>query len=468
MQPTPTSIQSGLASPAAGKHFHLELRGLLKSFAGMLGGQTLAALLQLATMVLVAHGWGPAGNGTYVVALLLPTMLANFLNLGVNAANAVYLGAARFPLPLVMRTNLGLWAVLGLIGLAAGAVLLQWRGPQMFPGIAPVVLWVALLGYPLALAQTYMASILQGLQRFGPLNMVMLSQPALMLFAVLALMLSGTLEVVWLVAANLLALLASLAAGMILLRRQLRLWRQAAPAAEQASGTAYLRQSLAYGHKAYLSNLLTLLQSRADIFLVNLLINPAAAGIYAIAYQLGEKIWMLSQAVSVVILPRLSGLEGNEARRIQITTIISRLVFAVSALAALAAGALAWPLIGLVFGQRYEDSYLPFVLLLPGIVALASARVIANDIAARGKPGLNLVMAGWAALVSIVGNLLVLPRFGMHGAAVVTSCVYIMDLVLKILVYRQITKAPFLSLVLLRASDWHDLRGALRRPASGA
>ena len=209
--------------------------------------------------------------------------------------------------------------------------------------------------------------------------------------------------------------------------------------------------------------MLTLVQSRADIFLINLLISPVAAGIYAIAFQLGEKLWMLSHAISVVILPKLSELTGNESRRIQITTIISRIVLAVSALGALCAAALAYPLISLVFGPEYKQSYLPFVLLLPGIVALASARVIANDIAARGKPELNLYMALCAAVLSVTGNLLVLPHFGVAGAAVVTSLVYLNDLGLKLLAYRAITSTPFTSLLLLRVSDIREVRGALGR-----
>ncbi len=457
-------------SPRATTPFPLELLTLLKNCGAMLGAQTLSALLQLGAMVLVAKHWGPAGNGAWVVALLLPTLLTTFFNLGINAANVYYLGAQRFSLRQVLATNGQLFCALAVAGLVAGAILIGFFGERVFPGIEARVLWLALASYPLSLALVLLSSVFQGLQQFKRLNLVMLTQPALLLAAVTLMVLAGVTQVAWLVSANLLALGMAVALAALFLRRAVPVRQggagQHAMPPDYGMDKACLQYSLSYGHKVYLSNLLTLLQSRADIFLVNLLINPAAAGIYAIAFQLGEKVWMLSHAISMVILPRLSELEGNERRRIEITTIVSRMVLAASAVGALLAAALAWPLIGWLFGEQYHASYLPFVLLLPGIVALSSARVIANDIAARGRPELNLYMAACAAFLSIAGNWLVLPHFGILGAAVVTSTVYCIDLLLKMLAYKHLTHVSFTSLLCLRRGDLRDVHGALnkRRP----
>jgi O-antigen/teichoic acid export membrane protein len=424
--------------------------------------QTLAALLQLGTMALIASGYGPAGNGAYVIALLLPAMLTTFLNLGVNSANVYFLGSSRFTTAAVLAVNLRLLLALGVAGLVAGAVLIQFKSEQLFPGIAPIVLWIALLTFPLSLAQVYFASIFQGLQKFRHFNAVMLVHPTLVFVAAGALVSMRVPNVAWLVMANLCGVALALSLSWFLLVKHRRNVGVAGAQADAAT-VGYLKEALKYGNKVYLSNVLTLVQSRADVFLINLLISPIAAGIYAIAFQLGEKLWMLSHAISVVILPKLSELAGNEGRRIQITTIISRIVLAVSALGALVGAAIAYPLIAVVFGEQYNDSYLPFLLLLPGIVALASARVIANDIAARGKPELNLYRAMCAVVLSVGGNLLALPRFGIEGAAIVTSTAYVVDLCLKLLVYRSITSAPLSSLLLLRVSDLEEVKGAFGR-----
>ena len=66
---------------------------------------------------------------------------------------------------------------------------------------------------------------------------------------------------------------------------------------------------------------------RVDLFFVNLLISPATAGVYYIAIQLGESMWMISKVVSTVLLPRLAELHGEEQTRLELTPLITRLVF---------------------------------------------------------------------------------------------------------------------------------------------
>ncbi|WP_269851929.1 oligosaccharide flippase family protein [Methanosarcina horonobensis] len=51
----------------------------------------------------------------------------------------------------------------------------------------------------------------------------------------------------------------------------------------------YTKECLGYGWKAHLSNILAFVNYRADLFLVNFFLTPAATGIYLIAVQIAEK-----------------------------------------------------------------------------------------------------------------------------------------------------------------------------------
>src|SRR5690606_7561315 len=62
-------------------------------------------------------------------------------------------------------------------------------------------------------------------------------------------------------------------------------------------------RQLQHGWRSHASNDLARINYRADLFLVNLLLSTAGAGVYVIASQLAERIWMLSQSPSVVSLP---------------------------------------------------------------------------------------------------------------------------------------------------------------------
>ena len=68
--------------------------------------------------------------------------------------------------------------------------------------------------------------------------------------------------------------------------------------------SAYVRRALRYGGLATLANGIVFLHYRADAFFINRWMDAAAAvGHYTIAVGVGERLWILSFALSVVLLP---------------------------------------------------------------------------------------------------------------------------------------------------------------------
>ena len=121
----------------------LDLRRLSHNIATTFGRQVLTAILNLLVVVLIARVYGPEGNGAFVLALLLPTMLASFLNLGVAPANVYFLGSNQVTVRNLPSANARIffgWVPL----VCSGACLLLWNASGIFPGIPPLILWFAL------------------------------------------------------------------------------------------------------------------------------------------------------------------------------------------------------------------------------------------------------------------------------------------------------------------------------------
>jgi O-antigen/teichoic acid export membrane protein len=311
-------------------------------------------------------------------------------------------------------------------------------------------LWMALLTFPVALLQGYLISILQGLQDFRRYNGALLVQPAatFVLSATFLLLGCGVLAVVTaFFIGNVMALIVT----YLLLRPALS--KSKGPG---ASASNYGVVSIKYGYKAHLSNILAFINYKADILLVNMLISPAAAGIYVIAVQLTERLWMLSQAVSTVILPRLSELHSEENVRKELTPIAGRWVLLLTSLGGVVLGVAAYPLIKLLFGDAYIGAINPLLALLPGIILASLSRILANDIAARGRPELNMYTAIIVVMVNVIGNVLLIPRLGIIGAAIATTIAYTLNMFLRIFMYSALSGnawyAPFWK---RRASDVH-------------
>ena len=431
----------------------LGLRKLFGNATTSFSRQLLSGLLQLIIIAIIARVYGPEGNGLYAIALLLPSMLATFLNLGVSPANVYFISAGKVVVSTAWHTTLKLFLVLSIFGLSIGTSILWWHAEQWLPGVPKTLLWLSLAIFPASLLLGFVSSIFQGLQEFRIFNLVLLTQPSITLLTIGFVLTSGNADIHWLPAAYLIGTITTLLFSLYLLRPFL-----IKEAVNTEIKNNYGPIVLKYGYKAHLSNILVFINYKADIFLVNFFAGPASAGIYIIAVQLAERLWMLSQAVSTVLLPRLSQLSNKESKRKQITPLISRWVILATSLGSFALAGAAYPIIKLIFGADYLAALTPLFILLPGIVASSGARILANDLAARGRPELNMYTSWVAVIVNLAGNVLLIPEHGLAGAAFATSLCYSTILVLRVIMYSRYTGVAWHQTIFIQISDINSLK----------
>jgi O-antigen/teichoic acid export membrane protein len=130
--------------------------------------------------------------------------------------------------------------------------------------------------------------------------------------------------------------------------------------------------------------------------------------------------------------------------------------------AALAAGALLgvasiWG-IPWIYGQAFAPATLALWILLPGAIALTPAGVASAYFAGVGQPHVNTAISAVALVATIAGDLLLIPRYGMLGAAATSTLSYAVTVALVLLIVRRRSGRDLVSLLRPSASD---LRGVL-------
>jgi O-antigen/teichoic acid export membrane protein len=95
----------------------------------------------------------------------------------------------------------------------------------------------------------------------------------------------------------------------------------------------------------------------------------------------------------------------------------------------------------------------PLIWLIPGVVCLGVAKIWANDIAARGLPGINMVISLATLLVNISLNLVLIPRMGVSGAAAATTIAYVVAAFLTLIVYLRLSENCWMDTVFVRKQD---------------
>nr|MDQ6949611.1 polysaccharide biosynthesis C-terminal domain-containing protein [Actinomycetota bacterium] len=102
---------------------------------------------------------------------------------------------------------------------------------------------------------------------------------------------------------------------------------------------------------------------------------------------------------------------------------------ALSSLAALIIAAIAPYLVRTAFGPQFKQATAAVRILLPGAVAFDILTLIGTKLFSEGRPGEASLAAALGAVVTVLGLIFFVPRFGIEGAAAVTSVAFISEVV---------------------------------------
>jgi O-antigen/teichoic acid export membrane protein len=426
------------------------MRHFLRNSSITLGGQILRLAFGLVTSVIIARILGPEGRGIYALCILLPFIIVTFANLGIVPATAYLLASRRFPPRQVLGGNILLSAALSMIGMAAGYFVVFRFGSQLFPSVSTGFLFFSLLLIPAHIFFRHIQSVSLGLQNFRYFNLAAVVSSILFLVMTVTALIFLRMNIWGALMANMLAWLIS---SILIYRWSGRL----TGGVLFRNNGSYIWAALKYGIQAHLGNLFCFLSYRVDLLLINLFLDPLAVGYYSIGVVMVEQLWLISSAVSLVLFPRVAA-EPDGKNKNELTPIVARAVFLVTIVASIILYAASDGLVAILYSAQYLPAVRPLRILLPGIIALSVYRVIANDIAARGRPILNTYTALGALVINIGLNLIWIPAYGISGAAAASTVSYITTLIAGLIFYPRISGNHWTSVLIPRREDWGRYR----------
>ena len=228
-------------------------------------------------------------------------------------------------------------------------------------------------------------------------------------------------------------------------------------------------RTLRHGLRFYPGEIAALLHLRVDVILLGLLAPLAFAGVYVVAYQAAEPILVIASAAQASLLALGSDEQANAgsspAARLTRETIVLATGLAI------AAAIVAPFLIPMMYGSDFGPAVGPFLVLLPAVVALATARIAIAELTRANRLELTVVASGVALVVNVVLNIALIPSFGAMGAAAASAGSYGLLAVVTLLFVTRATAVPTREFIPSRsdvravARGWRSLPGGLRRGA---
>ncbi|MFC6733657.1 oligosaccharide flippase family protein [Haladaptatus sp. DYSN1] len=186
------------------------------------------------------------------------------------------------------------------------------------------------------------------------------------------------------------------------------------------------REVSRFNGQSLLLSVLILSLYHVDILMLRLLTGSEVTGHYKAALLVAEFLWVAPIAIQNALVHTTSELWSlEEHERIQgIAAFLTRYTTVGTTFIVVLLVPLAGPFVTMYFGADYAPAALPLLILLPGALGFAIAKPLLGI--GRGKGDIHVLIHGTAvaAGLNVLLNFLLIPRYGMYGAAVATSVGY--------------------------------------------
>jgi O-antigen/teichoic acid export membrane protein len=400
----------------------------VRDSASVFATQLVVTALGVGTSVITARMLGPHDRGLFQLLVLLPTTLANFVKFGIPQANVYFVRREGASIDDIASNSV--WFALVLGGVLAIVAYLgrDWMIAPFLREAPPATVIAVLALCPCVLLQAFFLGVLQAEQRFREFNIQQL------LPAVLAL-LGMPLALVWL-RAGLVGAIVTQTVIAIAVTAWLAVRVHRTARFRLGWNRRLARGMLTFGGKSYVQTLASTLHFRVDQYMIAMFLDPAQVGLYAVAVNLTNLLLKVPDATGTVLYPRIAG-AGERAAHAETSAVCRHTLFVmmVAALGYVVGGPLA---IRLLYGQAYVGAIPALLLMLPGIVMISLYLLLTRNFTSRNRQQVNIVAAIAALAINVGLNCVLIPRWGISGAAISTAVSYsVAALILLVMFVRE-------------------------------
>ncbi|MCS3904366.1 O-antigen/teichoic acid export membrane protein [Methylohalomonas lacus] len=397
---------------------------LIRAGFGSAGLQAVNRILLLILAIILARVLGAEGYGIYAFAFAIMRLLMVGAEAGMPALLmreiATSHGREQWGLLRGALRRAGQFVtlvatVISLIGLG----ILWWLSERFEPAVVQTI-GLMLLALPAAAMVRTLAAALQGLHRviIGQ-SLDMLWRPLLVLLfvSIMFLMWPEWRQPQSAMAVQVVALFLVLMLGALLLWRILML--QVGNARPEFRTREWLKSALPFtliGGAAIINN-------HTDVIMLGWLRSAEEVGIYRVAVQGATLVAFGLQAANAVIAPQFARLHarGDMARLQSLVTQSARVILLVALPVTLAFMLAGGAIVGWVFGDEFAAAHLSLAILALGQLINAAFGSVALLLNMTGHESVSAHILWQTAVLNIVLNGLLIPFYGMSGAAVATA-----------------------------------------------
>lgn len=397
---------------------------LLKGGIGSIGLKVSGTFLTLLTAIVLARTLGPEQYGIYAYVMALVSLLSlpalfGLPPLVVRETAKAHAHEQWGVMRGIWRWGSSLTTVLTLV-IAVGALIAVWLLGDRFSELQIKTMFWGVLLVPLMTLGQLRGAALRGLQKVvqGQFPEMVVKPLLFVAFVVVLVWQQVQLSASSAMAMQVLATLLAFIVGAWLLWQARPEGVREKPAVVM-QGKTWMKSALPLA----LTSALMMLNQNADIIMIGWYASSSDVGIYRVAVQGGLLVVFGLQSMNMVIGPYFARFYATheKARLQKLATTSARVILAMTLPAVVLFLFWGEQVITLVFGDEFVGAALPLAIISIGQLMNAGFGSVGLILGMTGHERETTKGVAVATLTNVVLNMLLIPKYGINGAAFATA-----------------------------------------------
>jgi O-antigen/teichoic acid export membrane protein len=414
-------------------------------------GQAGALAVGFISSILVTRWLGPADRGLLAVIAYSVEVVVAVAGLGLTYATVYFVSVKNARAGAVLGNSLLYGAILALTFIPLGLVFGDDLADLLSDGQGTAAWQVAGVYVPVLFLDWTIHNQLFGRLRFDLLNLAIVGSRVAALGAALVLVGIMDLGVPGAIGALMCSSVTMIGAT---------LWALSGSVVPSVD-LSLLRTMIGYGLRVSVGWIFQIVNFRVDVIIVQQLTTLRDVGYYVIAQVVAE----LALTFSTALQSSVTTLTAREEDERQDLTTISSIRHSVllTTAAAIAVLVLGPILITVGYGPAFNAGIVPMLILLPAMIPIGIGQVVTGNLRGRERPGVSSMLAGVTMILTLILDLLLIPRHGIVGAAEASLVAYSFFGVSSLVTLSRIAHIPVRILVVPTRAEFRPYVALIRR-----
>ncbi|MEG2917997.1 MAG: polysaccharide biosynthesis C-terminal domain-containing protein [Clostridium sp.] len=402
---------------------------MIKNIIKTLFSNVSSLIISFITSVIIARVLGPEGNGQLGAIILIPSTLYIVLSGQYFGDSQYFTKKGEYSKEFMISSSLLIYAVLTIVEIV---MIFSYCIFSNIPNLVFVILMIVVLNLNL-----FVMPFLIAIDQIKAKNLLTVASAMLNAAQMIMLMIIWkdkiTVQKVVITQLTTFAVIDLIGMYIILKKKSNKLDFSIRKNFE------IIKSIFGFVKSCYISNVANFLNFRLDQWLLILIKGNVSLGIYSVAVNLAEKLWIIPDSIAAILYPEISSRDEYS----KVIKSINKVI-----VMGLIIGGIGWiltflvldTLVILVYTKAYISVSNVIKILFPGIVMFSISKIITCFLSGIGKPELRVIPSVVGTVSNLILNIIMIPKWGIYGAAISTTISYSIYGVWILIVYINISK----------------------------